>query len=171
MTQRHRPVRTAPKRGNLWLPFSVLGQESTTGGTTQVGTLLDRYLAEHGAEVPVGATIGPIRGHLHLHAQTPGEFPVVFAAIYTAPETVPAGGSLELEQIPAMWYTAVSLNGDVAETAAGVFASVAMTLPVQTKAMRKIREIGENLVIQVDEVGSGGDVLWDIVGHIFMKLP
>ncbi len=173
MTQRRsrRPAR-AVKRGNLWLPFSGIGLEVTTGSVTRTDTMLARYLAEHGAEVPVGTTLGPIRGNLHIHAQTAGEFPVIFAAIYLTPEEgIGANPDLENEQIDAMWYTTMSLNGAVAETAAGVFASVAMEVPIQTKAMRKIRSIGQNLSFQIDEIGSGGDVLFDFTGHIFMKLP
>ncbi len=172
MTNRNR--RRVPgfqKRANLWLPFKA-ALTVATGSTNNVGTLLGRYLTEHGAEVPVGTTIGPIRGNYHVHAQTAGEQPVVFAAIYLSPEgglaSVPV---LEDEQIDAMWYDARGLLGKVSEVSSGVFASDGEVYPLMTKAMRKITEIGQELRFQADEVISGGGVLIDVTGHIFMKLP
>ncbi len=173
MTNRNRQrQRQGPRRANLWLPFEISGQEVTSNGTVSLLTLLANYLTGHGAEVPIGTTLGPIRGSLHVHAEAAGLFPVFMAAIYLAPEGgLTSPPTLDTEQVDAMWYTTHTLNGMVSETAAGVFGSVATSLPIQTKAMRRITEIGQALVFQIDEVAGQGDVLFDIHGHIFMKLP
>jgi len=175
MTSRNRDRQRsnrAVKRGNLWLPFSTLANTTVSSGTLSINTLLDRYLADHGSELPVGSTLGPIRGNFHFHSVTIANQPVIFAAMYLVPEGgLSALPSLNLEQVDAMWYTTQSLNGEVTETAAGVFDVVAMQTPIQTKAMRKITEIGEELAIQVSEVAGDGNVLWDAHGHIFIKLP
>ena len=173
MTNRNRQrARSVHKRGNLWLPFAITGQEVTTGGTDVTSTMLARYAVDHGAEIPVGTTIGPIRATLHMHAETNGEFPVIFAAIYLVPEGgLTAPPALELEQVDAMWYHATGLDGAVNETAAGVFGARAMTIPIFSKAMRRITDIGQLLSFQMDEIATGGDVLYDVTGHVFMKLP
>jgi len=169
---RFRQRQNVHKRANLWLPFAVLQQETTTGSTLAVDTMLDRYLADHGAELPVGSTIGPIRGNFHYHAEAAGFMPVVFVAVYLTPEGgIATDPVLEDEQVDAMWYATASYNGIVSETAAGTFSSIGENLPLHTKAMRKITSIGQQLTVQVDEVQSGGDVIWDLTGHIFIRLP
>ncbi len=168
MTQRNRQRsnRTMPKRGNLWLPFSAT-MTCASGSTISVATLLDRYLADRGAELAVGSTIGPIRGQVSVLADTDTKLNTqLFAAIFLAPEGgVGTSVGLELEQMDAMWYLAAAFthtDGDGPNS---------LEYPIQTKAMRKIRSIGEQLHFQVDEIKSTTDLTVTIGGHIFIKLP
>ncbi len=170
MTNRNRRQtatrRSVAKRGNLWLPFDV----STTlngGSSISLTSLLDRYLADHGAELPVGSTLGPIRGMLSFKAATDTEVIVrVFAAIYLTPEGgLTAPPLLESEQVDAMWYTVapwVSLLGN---------GPPSIMVPIQTRAMRKITDVGQELHLQLDEVAGATNVEVAGGGHIFIKLP
>ena len=161
--------RRAPKRGNLWLPFNVNG--TITSASSGSFDLLTRYLAEHGSEIPVGTTLGPIIGELALDPATVGSEGTIWSAIFLAPEGVTPGYALEAEQLDGMWYLATQLNRATVETAAGVFEALIQHYPIMTRAMRKITEIGQQLLLQVDEITAGGNVAMRAQGHIFMKLP
>ena len=132
-----------------------------------VATLLDRYLAEHGAELPVGSTIGPIRGNISFMSLVDTEVDLLLiGALYLQPEGgLTAPPALDGEQVDAMWYV------DVVYTTLLGNGIPSREYVISTKAMRKITEIGQELAIQVDEVKgeSGADV--QLAGHIFIKLP
>ena len=171
MTNRRRPNRAqgrAQKRGNLWLPF-FLEITVVAGASNTANALLDRYLTEHGAEIPVGTTLGPIRGRLSIQSVTDTDVDfAAFCAMYLTPEGgLGAVPSLDQEQLDAMWYGFYP-GRTILATGGSALASV---FEIQTKAMRKITEIGEQLTFQVDEVAGETNLILQVGGHIFMKLP
>ena len=168
MTSRRAIRRT--KRGNLWLPFDA----STTvdaGSDANSADLLTRYLSDVGAEVPVGSTIGPIRGNISLEPVTINAQGAAFCAIYLRREGSNPAPNLDQEPWHAMWYLAAPLTGKTNETAAGVFAPEKDVWPIETRAMRKISDVGEELVASFSEVTSLTDILTRVMGWIFIKLP
>jgi len=158
--------RQGPKRGNLWLPFAF-AVTVTASGSNNNSTLLGRYLTEHGAEVPVGTTLGPIRGQFSVKAVTDTAVDIqAMCAMYLQPEGgLTAVPSLESEQIDGMWYQAV--NGHMVLGNGQPF----IDFTINTRAMRKVNEIGQELVFQCDEFGGETNIELLVGGHIFMKLP
>ena len=166
MTNRNRTrQREMRRRGNLWLPFSAT--LSLTASSSTQTDLLARYLLEHGAELPVGSTLGPIRGLISVENVTDTEVTSsIFGAIFLNAEGgLSSAPSLELEQVDAMWYQVMamrSLLGDGPPSKEYV---------INTKAMRKITEIGQELTLQVDEILGETAAILTVGGHIFIKLP
>jgi len=154
------------KRGNLWLPFEAT--LAVTAGSAAIDrTLLGRYLLEHGAEIPVGTTIGPIRGNVMIKSGTDTTLTTkAFCALFLVPEGgLTSQPALEDEQVDAMWY------GDYVYWSNNTTGPFGIVAPIMTKAMRKITEIGEELQFQADEIAGTTALEVEIAGHIFMKLP
>jgi len=170
VTNRNRGTR-APKRQNIWLPFHIEGVALASGGTVNLTTLLGRYLADVGREVPVGTTIGPVIGELMVKHTTSAATWQVFAAMYLKrEEPVASTAALELEVIDALWYGVLMGKAESSQDGVGFF-TLPQIYPIMTRAMRKVRAPGDTLVIQFDEVSANTALVIDIGMHIFMKLP
>ena len=172
MTTRARRGQRGPKRKVFWMPFYVEGFAVPAGGTATSGDMLARYFLEHGSEVPVGTTIGPIRGVIGVLGATVGQGFDLFGSIHMRPEAgFAVNPSLELEQFPSMWYGQLLSDFSVQEIAATVFAKKRELFLLETKSMRKVREVGEEMRLQLDEVSNDEAVTVDVACMILYKLP
>jgi len=172
MTNRNNKRSPGPKRATIWLPFHQAAIALAASGSVATGDLLARYQTEIGREVPVGTTLGPIRGNISVLTTGAAVHSHLFAAI----QLITEGGStvlpsLELEPIDAMWYGVLDGRNQTVESAAGVFTEIPDTFPIQTKAMRKVREVGQQLHLVFNEVSGDAAVTLTVGGHIFMKFP
>jgi len=100
--------KTFPKRSTLWIPFEVSIALTTAGTVVASADLLANYFAQTGAEVPVGATVGPVRW-------TAGLRPTVSTTLSPSwraemgMQLVPEGGRATLPSpgtdiFDSMWY-------------------------------------------------------------------
>ncbi len=168
MTQRRR--RTVPKRSFIWLPHYTESFVLGAAGASGVN-ITSRYFLEVGREIPVGTTLGPIRGTIRIRGDTVGLSPDIFSIIRLNREEDTTSPILDLESSDAMWYGQFLSNNIVQETAAGVFAVQAETYTVETHAMRKVTAVGDELRMSFDEVSGDAGVDMTIALQIFMKFP
>ena len=100
--------RSFPKRSTLWLPFDVSAELATPGTVVETGDMLANYFAQTGEEVPIGTTLGPVRGVMGVHPTTataPDRLFQLEAVMQLNREggraTLPVPG---VDIIDAMWY-------------------------------------------------------------------
>ncbi len=163
---------TFRKRQNMWIPFYVEELTLSASGSVSSGDMLARYNSEVGREVPIGSTIGPIIGNVTVLGDAVNFNWDIFAGIQLIDEGQNAGTvTLELEPGDFIWYGTLMGNNIVNETAAGTFTPQSQTFPILTRAMRKTKTIGEELVITFDEVSADVGVSLRVALHTFLKLP
>jgi len=166
--------RTFPKRGTLWLPFEATASLTTAGTVVQTADLLTLYFSQTGAEVPVGTTIGPIRGRW---AMRPAVSSVGDVALHVEAlmQLVREGGRASLavpgvDITQAMWYGQQFSEKTAVEAASGVFVTATQAMLFQTDAMRKIEGNGQELRVTLVQ-NSNVDFDYTFLGTIFMRLP
>ncbi len=163
-----------PKRSSLWLPFSEQIALTTANSPVKSSTLLDEYFNQTGAELPVGATLGPIRGIVVI---TPNVSTVFnsnqsFMAVL---QLVPEGGRTQTPNptgdiMDAMWYGQFAATTPAGESAAGVFIQMPTVVPFETRAMRKITGNGQDLIVTAESFNNA-DYNLQFLGNVFIKLP
>ncbi len=166
---------TFSKRATLWLPFEGTIALVTAGTVVQSADLLGNYFGQTGAELPVGATIGPIRGRWSLRPDISSTGNVenqVEALMQLVPEggraTVPTPG---VDILDAMWYGQMFSLWNEVETSSGVFGTISgREEPFETKAMRKLTGNGQELKISAVQ-SSNTDYDLKFLGVIFVRLP
>jgi len=174
MARRKRSFKTFPKRATLWLPFDANLQLVTAGTVVVSANLLGNYFTQTGEQVPIGTTLGPIRGEVVL---TP-VIATVFSTDWTVEALVqllPEGGRAVspipgVDIVDAMWYGQMAANALVTETAAGVFSQLATTRPFESKAMRKVTGNAQQLLL-FGASNDNTDYQYRVFGHIMLKLP
>ena len=166
--------KTFPKRATLWLPFDVSLSMTTAGSIVESGDLLGNYFGQTGAEIPVGATVGPIRGRWVLEPQAlatfdgSGQVEAVLQLLKEGGRAVSPVPGVDI--IDAMWYGQAFFEGRIVEISAGVFNQQQHSMPFETRAMRKITGNGQILVVSaVDETNTNYDIR--VLGNIFVRLP
>ena len=166
--------RTFPKRSTLWLPFDSSLTLVSAGSVVQSGDLLGGYFGQTGEEVPIGATIGPIRGTPGLRPDVATSFDVAYS-IEGVLQLVPEGGRAQLplpgvDIIDSMWYASLLWDGNMSEVSAGVFQGGWAVGTLETKAMRKVSGNGQEL--KYTFVGNGNvDYHVRVFGNLMLKLP
>ncbi len=167
--------RTFPKRATLWLPFEATVALTTAGAVVQTPDLLGNYFGQTGEEVPIGTTLGPVRGRWSIRPDvaTATDFSAHVEALM---QLVPEGGRAVapipgVDIVDAMWYGQMFALFNEVETASGVFAVISGNdQEFVTKAMRKVTGNGQELKISaVLNTSVDYDVTW--LGHIMLKLP
>ena len=143
--------RNFPKRATLWLPFDTTIALITAGTNVESGDLLGAYFSQTGEEVPVGTTIGPIRGHVVLRPTVASAFSSAYG-VEAALQLNKEGGRAVVAKpgvdiIDAMWYGQISVNVGGTEISSGVFNQAPVDQVFETKAMRKITAVGQELVM------------------------
>ncbi len=168
MTSRARKRFFKPtSRAMLWLPFrATINSLGSTGITT--AQLQTNYFSDTGEEIPVGTTVTRVRGLYSVVCQAIAVRQAFNAALALVPEggygTIP---SLASEIFDAFWYLAGRTSGEVSETAAGVFGAVDTVYPIDTKGKRKIKEVGEEITLIVQN--TAGSII-DVQAHGYMLL-
>ncbi len=164
--------RGVPKRATLWLPFSANIALQDSGVQLQSADLLTNFFTDTGQEIPVGTTIGPIRGRVLISSQVPGASQqTIQCAIAKVPESswsgVPDPGN---EIMDGMWYGAYYTSAWASEFAAGTFKAVSQDYLLETSAKRKITATGQELrLVAVANSGDNTDV--DVAGFVLLMLP
>ena len=166
--------RTFPKRSTLWLPFDVSAELATPGTAVETGDLLGNYFAQTGEEVPIGTTLGPVRGQMAIHPTTataPDRLFQLEAVMQLNREggraTLPIPG---VDIIDAMWYGQMFYTSEAQEVSAGAFRAPTVSAELLTNAMRKVTGNGQTLTITaISEVAN--DYNFRAIGVVMLKLP
>ncbi len=156
------------------MPYDILMLFDTAGTVVQSADFLANYFSQTGEEVPIGTTIGPVRGEMML-------FPTVETAIdrkvsiEQVLQLVPEGGratlpSAGIEIVDGMWYGPMFWGGQNQEAATGVFAAAARIKPFETRAMRKVTGNGQELRVY-GVSNSNADYSLRFIGVLMLKLP
>jgi len=169
-----RTFRKGPKRGSLWVPFDVQCLLTTGGTRVQSGDILQAYFTQTGEEVPIGSTIGPVRGKARMLPSSPTAIDRAFVA-RCALQLNREGGratlpSPEDDIMDGMWYGDIFYTNVLTEVSAGIFQGATVVEPFETKAKRKITGNGQTLTVTADP-SSSIDFQLDFVGHMFLMLP
>jgi len=174
-TRRRTGNRTFPKRATLWLPFDISMAFTTAGGRIESGDMLGNYFGQTGEEVPIGTTIGPVRGKMSL---TPNV--ITASNITTKMEAVmqlnKEGGRLVaatpgVDIMDGMWYGQMYVPFAEHEISAGTFGADGVgNLDFSTKAKRKITGNGQVLVV-TGVLNVNDDYNWNAIGVIMLMLP
>ena len=167
-------TREFPKRSILWLPFDEIVSLVSADSPTRSTDLLTNYFAQTGAELPVGATIGLIRGIVSL---TPAVVTVFQQnhGVQSVLQLVPEGGRTQIADpdddiLDAMWYGQMMATNAPTETASGVFHQFPTVAPFVTKAMRKITGNGQQLIASCVQT-TNADYDMRFVGNVMVRLP
>ncbi len=166
--------RVFPKRSTLWVLFEVSLAMTTAGTVVASADLLGNYFGQTGEEVPIGSTIGPVRGTLSL-ASTAGNTADADYRLEMAMQMTREGGRATLPSpgtdiMDAMWYGQFSAPPIQQEISSGVFSTPASKQELLTNAMRKITGNGQQL--QIFAVPSGNtDFTLTAIGVLMLKLP
>ncbi len=166
--------RTFPKRSMLWCPFDVTVSLVSSASPVSNGDLLSNYFSQTGEEVPIGSTIGPVRGRWLIEPAVSTTFAfdqAVTALLQLNKEggrTQTASPSADI--LDAMWYGQMAANGAIVESAAGVFNQLAREGAFDTKAMRKITGNGQQLVPTAVQNGNA-DYDVRFFGNVMIRLP
>ena len=162
-----------PKRAALWVPFDVVISLTDTS-RIESGDLLGNYFGQTGAEVPTGATIGPIRGRWSMRPTTSTSFSVANHIELVLQLNREGGRSVlpvpGVDIMDAMWYGQAFMDGLVAEVSAGVFNQMQVGHDFSTKAMRKITGNGQTLTVTAIQ-DTNTDYSLNFIGNVFLKLP
>ena len=146
----------------------------TAGTVVATSDLLGNYFSQTGEEVPIGTTIGPVRGLMTLAPTTSTTVNLDWRA-ELAMQLLPEGGRATLPSpgvdiIDAMWYGQAWANGILTEKSAGVFVGQSQGFDFQTKAMRKVTGNGQELTIfGVSSAVEDYDLTW--IGVLMLMLP
>ncbi len=164
-----------PKRASLWIPFDVTNTMTTAGGAVASNDLLANYFSQTGAEVPIGATVGPVRWTAGMHANSATASIDRTYSVEMLMQLEKEGGRVTLpvpgvDIVDAPWYGQMFYTGYLIEQAAGVFQSYGIEKEFVTNAMRKITGNGQILRIFAT-ANSNTDMNVRHIGHVFLKLP
>ena len=134
---------------------------------------MDNYVSDVGRELPVGATIGPIRGTFAWEPGNTDTNPIILASLLFVMEnfTVTTAQDQDIEIAEAMWWLYTAYSSHIVEVAAGTFSNTKDIYPIETKAQRKVKQTGDRLVLQLQEVSGVDTVVAHAQGHIMVKLP
>ena len=175
MPRRRTGNRKFPKRSTLWVPFETTIELTTAGTVVQAATgLLGNYFAQTGEEVPIGSTVGPIRGIWTLSPLVGGTIDRAYR-VEALLQLLPEGGRATLavpgvDIVDAMWYGQFAFTGQNLEASSGVFVAPTAVKDFVTKAKRKVTGNGQEL--RVVAVGSSNtDYTLVFLGHIMVMLP
>ena len=174
---RRRPAggfRTFPKRSTLWLPFEGTISMVTAGTVVASGDLLGNYFGQTGEEMPVGATLGPIRGRWRA-VPTVNTSTDDSAHVEALMQLVPEGGRATLpvpgvDIVDAMWYGQLQFLAPEWEASSGVFQGPGVDAEFLTNAMRKVTGNGQELKVYAVS-STNVDITVKILGMILVKLP
>ena len=167
--------RSFPKRSKLWIPFDKTIGLETANAAVSTANLLEGYFSQTGEEVPIGSTIGPIRG---LWSLGPNVLTVIGnIGIMAAIQLVPEGGRAVLPRpdvdiMDGMWYGQLNANMALSEIAAGTFSAQPMTVneKFETQAKRKTSGNGQELLLTaVSDTTIDYNVY--VFGMIMITLP
>ena len=173
-TRRRTGNRTFAKRSTLWLPFDVFAELAVAGTVVETGDLLGNYFSQTGEEVPVGSTLGPIRGKW---GATPavvtatGEDVIIEALIQLNREggraTLPVPG---VDITDGMWYGQLLLDWPEWEISSGTFGSRGFHEQLLTNAKRKVVGNGQTLTMSAVS-NTSVDYTIRAVGNLMLMLP
>ena len=176
MVKRFRRGRASsfPKRSTLWVPFDELLAFTTSGTTVRSGNLLSNYFGQTGEEVPIGSTVGPVRGKMRL-APNVTSVTDSLQGIEMALQVVPEGGRTQApvpgtDIMDAMWYGQLFASAVSQETASGVFGGPGLLMDFNTKAKRKITGNGQELILS-GQVLTNADYNLRVFGVLMIMLP
>ncbi len=166
--------RSFPKRATLWLPFDISIAMTVAGTVVESGDMLGNYFAQTGEEVPVGATLGPVRGSYLLFPTTPGSVDricSVEAVMQLNREggraILPVGG---VDIVDAMWYGSIFWASQAWEVASGNFQGGGTRGDFSTKAMRKVTGNGQTLTVSAND-NTSVDFTMRMIGNTLLRLP
>ncbi len=162
-----------PKRSTLWLPFETTIALTTAGASVESGDILGNYFGQTGEEVPIGSTIGPVRGRYGLTPTVESVFDEnnrVESVLQLNREggraTLPVPG---VDIGDFMWYgQAWAQNGW--EVGSGVFEASPVVMPCETKAKRKISGNGQTLTFSATQ-NTNVDYTLTFLGTVLIMLP
>jgi len=166
--------RTFPKRAMLWIPFDESISLVTAASPVSGSNLLASYFSQTGEEVPIGSTIGPIRGVWQVSPTVDTTFDA-FYNVQAVLQLNKEGGRTQTANpdndiLDAMWYGQMVASAPATETAAGVFRQFATEHPFTTKAMRKVTGNGQELIPTAIATGNA-DYTVRFVGNLMIRLP
>jgi len=175
MPRRRTGNRKFPKRSTLWVPFETTIALTTAGAVVVASTgLLENYFGQTGEEVPIGSTVGPIRGIWTLEPTTNTAIDQgyrVEAHVQVEAEGGRASpGTPGVDIIDGMWYGQFAYaQAQLLEQSSGVFTAPSLVKDFTTKAKRKITGNGQE--VNVSAVGSGNtDYTLAFIGNIMVML-
>ena len=163
-----------PKRATLWLPFDTSVALTTAGTVVASGDLLGQYFGQTGEEVPIGTTIGPVRGTMRQRPTVTGTTDSTFFT-EMAMQLLPEGGRATLPSpgtdiIDGMWYGQLMNIAVTQETGSGVFGADGIVAPFVTNAMRKVTGNGQELTVFAVP-NTNVDHTVNFLGVLMLKLP
>ncbi len=166
--------RTFPRRSRLFLPFDTTIALITAGATVESGDMLGNYFGQTGEEVPVGTTLGPIRGVWAARPTVNTAFNenIAFEAVVQLNReggraTLPVPG---VDIIDAMWYGSLIVTEPGLEFGSGTFQQMPTVLPFETKAMRKVSGNGQTLTMTA-VADQNTDYTLRLLGTVMLMLP
>ena len=167
-------TRTFPRRTTLWVPFNEQITVVTAGTPVRTSTLLGVYFNQTGEELPIGSTVGPVRG-LWTAAPSVGTAADVNQIFTAVMQVVKEGGRATApaptaDILDAMWYGQLAATELQREIAAGTFTTAAVATPLATKAKRKITGNGDELIITAVP-GTSTDFILTFFGNVMIMLP
>jgi len=166
--------RTFPKRSTLWLPFDEGITLVSAGAVVASPDLLSNYFAQTGEEVPIGTTIGPVRGRWSLRPLVASAFSRTYG-VFALMQLLPEGGRATLpvpgvDIVDAMWYGHQNWTTQSWEVANTVFEGGMVDQEFTTKAMRKVSGNGQELTVFAVST-SAVDYFMEFHGVVMLKLP
>jgi len=156
----------ADKRMTVNIPFNTgaAGAGNAFGATD----LLANFAGQLGRQPTPGDTIVRIRGYASLKGTTAGSFVQVHIGIMLIDEGQAAGTAptISTDVQNLIWRLDSITSGRVAETAAGVFASVGDIYPIDSRGMRKITRNAQELRVLI----GSGSYTWNLAGTVRVML-
>jgi len=171
---KHRRSGRFPRRAMLWIPFDVSIALVSGSSPVSGGNLLAAYFSQTGEEVPIGATIGPVRGKWAVSPAVATTFATA-ASMKALLQLNKEGGRTQTANpdndiLDAMWYGQMFTTSPASEVSAGVFNQFATEREFHTKAMRKITGNGQEL-IPTAITDTNADYNVRFVGNLMIRLP
>ncbi len=172
--RRRTGTRTFPKRATLWLPFDTVMTLATAGTPVESGDLLGNYFSQTGEEVPIGTTVGPIRGMMTLRP-TVGSVFTTAIGVEAVMQLNKEGGRAVVaipgvDILDGMWYGQMTMTNQPSEVASGIFNQHPVERVFETNAMRKITGNGQVLIV-TGVSDSNTDYTYRVFGNLLLKLP
>ena len=156
-------------RRTLNVPFHADGSVNANN-TTFVGTdLLAVLSSDAGIEVRPGMTIVRIRGTINIRSSVTGAHVSCIAALLVLGEGTTITNSLLVNIQNVIWRLDMSTSGKVVETAAGAFTPGDDVFMVESRGMRKISRVDDELRLMVT-TGAGSGVIVSIDGTVRVML-
>ena len=159
----------APRREGVWIPVNNVVTAPAAAAQSQSSDMLSAFVGDAGRELGRNETIVRIRGLLNIVSALTAAREEWMVAMVVITEGQTFTPSLSSELFDAIYRTAGKTSGEVTELAAGVFQNVSELIPVDSKAMRKLRGRGDELVM-VTLAGAAAAMTFSFSGSIYVKL-